>query len=215
MWPGVRWDNRNKIVYIGRLKELRAREQRTGGGGSERQRAEEREPSTDGGGSERQRAEERDPSLPAVIGVAEKLNRASVSSLKRRRFGFAPYRTRTWPVPKPYRKFFFLAENGYAGGTHAAVPRQYPHPRGTQYGYGGVFAVPVLPSVTNRGINIHQHEIAQKRSKVFLMWVFCVELMNNNTTGPCRSRMPKMGKQRHKHKVRDQRQQNWVQSRCS
>ena len=134
MWPRVRWDNRNKIVYIGRLKKLRDREQRTGGGGSERQRA-----------------EERDPSLPAVIGVAEKLNRASVFSLKRRRFGFAPYRTRTWPVPKQYRKFFFLAENGYAGGTHAAVPRQYPYPRGTRYGYGGVFAVPVLPRARQQG----------------------------------------------------------------
>uniref|UniRef100_A0A2N9F2T2 Uncharacterized protein n=1 Tax=Fagus sylvatica TaxID=28930 RepID=A0A2N9F2T2_FAGSY len=119
-----------------KVAELRDREQRTGGGGSERQRAEEREPSTDGGGSERQRAEERepstggggserqraeerDPSLPVVIGVAEKLNRASVFSLKRRCFGFAPYPTR--PVPD---FFFFGAENGYAGGTHAAVPRQ-------------------------------------------------------------------------------------------
>jgi hypothetical protein len=42
-----------------------------------------------------------------------------------------------------------------------------------------------------------------------------LRLVNNNTTGPSRSRMPKMGKQRHKHKVRVQRQQNWVQSRCS
>uniref|UniRef100_A0A2N9FVR7 GH18 domain-containing protein n=1 Tax=Fagus sylvatica TaxID=28930 RepID=A0A2N9FVR7_FAGSY len=125
------------------------RSELTGGGGSERQRAEEREPSTGGGGSERQRAEERDPSLPAVIGVAEKLNRASVFSLKRRRFGFAPYRTRPDPYltrTKTVPEIFFLAENGYAGGTHVALPRQYPYPRGTRYGYGGVFAVPVLPS---------------------------------------------------------------------
>jgi hypothetical protein len=61
-----------------------------------------------------------------------------------------PYRTRTRPDPyltrtKTVPEIFFLAENGYAGGMHAAVPRQYPYPRGTRYGYGGVFAVPVLP----------------------------------------------------------------------
>jgi hypothetical protein len=80
--------------------------------------------------------------------VAEKLNRAAVLSLKRRRLASlrtGPVPDPTRPVPKPYRKYFFLAENGYAGGTHAAVPRQYPYPRGTRYGYGGVFAVPVLP----------------------------------------------------------------------
>uniref|UniRef100_A0A2N9FXT6 Major facilitator superfamily (MFS) profile domain-containing protein n=1 Tax=Fagus sylvatica TaxID=28930 RepID=A0A2N9FXT6_FAGSY len=69
--------------------------------------------------------------------------------LKRRRFGSprtGPDPTRTGPVPKPYRKFFFLAENGYAWGTHAAVPRRYTYPRRTRYGYGAHFAVPVLPS---------------------------------------------------------------------
>ncbi len=42
-----------------------------------------------------------------------------------------PDRTRqdpTRPVPKPYRKNFFLTENGYAWGTHAAVPRRYTYP---------------------------------------------------------------------------------------
>ena len=65
------------------MKELRAREQRTGGGGSERQRAEEREPSTDGGGSERQRAEERDPSLPAVEEVRERESRGERTEHRR------------------------------------------------------------------------------------------------------------------------------------
>ena len=57
---------------------------------------------------------------------------------------------RIGPIPDPYQTrigIFFLAKNGYAGGTHAAVPRQYPYPRATRYGYGGVFAVPVLPVI--------------------------------------------------------------------
>jgi hypothetical protein len=65
--------------------------------------------------------------------------------LKRRRFGFAPYRTRPDPYQNRTGFFFFLAKNRYTRGTHAAVPRQYPYPQGTRYGYGGVFAVPVLP----------------------------------------------------------------------
>ena len=80
-----------------------------------RERAEEREPSTGGGGSERQRAEERDPSLPAGIGVAEKLNRASVFSLKRRRFGFAPYRTGPDPYQNRTGNFFFWPKTGTPG----------------------------------------------------------------------------------------------------
>ena len=49
------------------------------------------------------------------------------------------------------------------------------------------------------------------------MWVCVIHgLINKSTTkGTGGTRMPKMGKQRHKHKVRDQRQQEWVQSRCS
>ena len=78
--------------------------------------------------------------------VTEKINRVSVLSLKRRRFGLVLSRpvldsTRT----KTVSEIFFLAENRYIGGTHAAVPQQYPYPRGTWYGYDGVFAVPVLP----------------------------------------------------------------------
>ena len=53
-----------------------------------------------------------------------------------------PDPTHTKTIPN---SFFFLAENGYTRGTHAAVPRQYPYPQGTRYGYGGVFAVSVLP----------------------------------------------------------------------
>jgi hypothetical protein len=86
---------------------------------------------TGGGGSEKQRAEERESGCRESDenGVAEKLNGASVLSLKRRRLASA--RTRPDPTKTVPDFFFFGAENGYAGGTHAAVPRQYPYPRGT------------------------------------------------------------------------------------
>ena len=98
--------------------------------------------------------------------MAEKLNRASVFSLKRRRFGFAPYRTRPDPYQNRTGNFFFLAENGYAGGTHAA--RQYPYPRGTRYGYGGVFAVPVLPSF-NVGLSRYRALLFKVSHQTFII----------------------------------------------
>jgi hypothetical protein len=75
---------------------------------------------------------------------------------------FGPARTGpvpdpTRPVPDPYREIFFLGKKGYAWGTHAAVPRQYPYPRGTRYEYGAHFAVPVLlmsPKVRNQMISL-------------------------------------------------------------
>jgi hypothetical protein len=39
-------------------------------------------------------------------------------------------------VSDPYLEFFFLEKVGYAGGTHAMVPRLYLYLSSTQYGYG-------------------------------------------------------------------------------
>ena len=92
-------------------------------------------------------------------GVAEKRDRVAEKILekifkfeiylKRRRFGLPHTGPRT--VPDPYQNctgiFFFLAENGYAWGKHAAVPQRYTYPRRTRYRYGAHFAVPVLPSL--------------------------------------------------------------------
>ena len=133
MWPRVRWDNRNKIVYIGRLKELRDIEQRTGGGGSERQRAEERDPSLPAVEEVRDREQRRENR------VAEKEMRiessgweASAFSLKRRHFGFALYLhvPDTYPIrTKTVPEIFFLGRKlvhqAYSGIPTISVPTRY------------------------------------------------------------------------------------------
>ena len=71
-------------------------------------------------------------------GVAEKRDRVAEKILekifkfeiylKRRHFGSprtGPDPTRTKTIPET---FFFFAENGYAWGTHAAVPQRYTYP---------------------------------------------------------------------------------------
>ena len=73
-------------------------------------------------------------------------------------FWLCPVPNPTRPVPKPYQKYFFLAENGYVGGTHAAVPRQYSYPQGTRYRYGRVFAVPVLPCLLLKDLKIKKNK---------------------------------------------------------
>ena len=72
-----------------------------------------------------------------------------------------PYPTRTRPVPDPYLEFLFLEKMGYAGGTHAAVPRLYPYLSSTRYGYGAQIAVPVLHSLkaTEKCPRHHQVEL--------------------------------------------------------
>lgn len=47
----------------------------------------------------------------------------------------------------------------------------------------------------------------------FLMWVRVI--LDEKPTGSGGIRVQKMGEQRHKHKIRDQRQQKWVQGRGS
>jgi hypothetical protein len=119
-----------------RDRKQRAETELTGGGGSEKQRVEERE-----SGVEIKRRE-----IEWLRKVREKIFKFEIYA-KRRRFGSPrtgpdPYQTRTG-------KIFFLAEIGYAWGTHAAVPWRYTYPRRTRYRYGAHFAVPVLPRVSS------------------------------------------------------------------
>ena len=71
--------------------------------------------------------------------------------------------------PIPYLDFFFFwVENGYAWGTHAAVPRRYLYPRRTRYGYGTHFAVSVLPRFSLKEPSLAPyHALAHKLEEKF------------------------------------------------
>jgi hypothetical protein len=45
--------------------------------------------------------------------------------------------------------FFFFFKFGYAWSTHAEVPQEYKYPKSIRYGYGSIFGVLVLHSLSD------------------------------------------------------------------
>ena len=118
------WGSDENRVEWGSEKE---RTELTGGGGSERQRAEEREPSSPAVEEVRDREQRRENRFVEKMRIESSGWEASVFSLNDAVLA-SPRTEPNRPVPKPYRKIFFLAENGYAcSGTSAvSVPTRYP-----------------------------------------------------------------------------------------
>jgi hypothetical protein len=175
----------------------------TGGGGSERQRAEERELSspaveevrdreqrrgnrahrrwrkwetesrgegaelTGGGGSERQRAEERESVCREDENRVEWLRSFSFQP-KRHRFGFAPYRTRTGTDPTRTKtvpeNFFF----GPKTGTPGVRMQRYP----------GSIRTHEVPGTGTAGFLPYRCFLAQYWNSISIFW-FCTETGDN------------------------------------